>query len=321
MPKSEDKLSITGNILSKTSILLTLFSVVVVVFTVILAFFGIKWITEITKLHKEVEGIKKIKLDAARLTYASLPELNQHQVIPERYSALLSQLHDLVNNPDYKEIIDKNPDCEELRFLDALYFLSRSDYNPAKRLLENMEKKYTLDPDLRGEINFRLGIAYRQEGKFKDSYDKFSELKGNRKIYSSFSQAVTMFAHLQYKDNIDPWNEYSKEKEEFYQFITNELIESADTNQENISMQFLAAEFKGYILAEEDDMINALIETKNDKEKKKVWAEEMNIYIRNSINISNSQLYAQTDKKIIAGWHSALAYIYYYSLSSQRMMT
>ena len=307
----------TQNILSKASLIVAIFSIVVVVFAVILAIFGLKWFEEVSSLRREINLVKRSPLDSAKLVFASLPELTQIQTqqVPECFSELLSQIHTLISDNSLSKVVLEK-DYKELMYADALYHIANFEFDKARQRLENLENKTSAKDKLIDEIRDRLGIIYRKNKLYIESYKKFSELKHQRENFNSFGQAVTMYACYQKGYNSINWKDYEKIDEiDFLQFIIDKLIKSANDNINISTMQFLVAEFMGFILDTKKSRIvqlNNVIHNWSEEE----WKTELNKFIERAIELSEIQLPLQKENNIRANWHYALALLYYYLLIS-----
>lgn len=307
-------LTVTQNLLVKTGNLLMFFTVVAVVFSVLFGFFGVKWFEQISTLRNEVISLKKAKLDAAKLTLSALPELNQTQQIPDKFSGVLSNLHAMINDREVEELIDRNPDYEELRLADALYLIATHDYDKAKQRLEDIQKRYLPDGKIYDEVRYRLGLVYRKLGHYKGSYETFGSVVGEKRDFGSFGKAVTMFAHMQTKKlDTELVKEYTiKGPQEFVQQILNELTRVADKHPDIATMQFLAAEFMGYVYFGYNSLTNVLEKDTGKAWTKDNWWAKTDEYIEKAIGLSVMLPILEIDRKIKANWYYALALLYFY---------
>ncbi len=293
----------TGNILSNTSLLITTFSVIVFVLTVIFGFLGYKLLDEYQKLKSISEQNKTNLLDSAKMTLFSLPVLlNSIQTVPENLKKLMFHIKDIFDNVEFSELIDKNPQYEELRFVHALYFISKNDHSSARDTLETINRKTGIDDDLKVRTRYRLGIEYRAVEKYEKSLEMFSSIPDGT-WRKEFGESTTEFVSLRSQD----FEEFKfgeknfAEKNESAKLVTTykNFKHLTKNNKSVLSIQFLGAEFSAF----------AILKYKLNNDTRKGFLELFFNSFRESSKISEQQIGSSGDSSIECIWN------YVYSLT------
>jgi len=299
---TSDILDHTSNILSNTSLLITTFSVIVFVLTVIFGFLGYKLLDEYQKLKSISEQNKSNLLDSAKMTLFSLPVLlNSIQTVPENLKKLMFHIKDIFDNVEFSELIDKNPQYEELRFVHALYFISKNDHSSARDTLETINRKTGIDDDLKVRTRYRLGIEYRAVGKYEKSLEMFSSIPDGT-WRKEFGESTTDFVSLRSQD----FEEFKVGDKKFPKNESAKLVtpyknfeDLTKNNKSILSIQFLGAEFSAFAILKYD---------LTDDTRKKFLKLFINSF-RESSKISEQQIGSSGDSSIECIWN------YVYSLT------
>jgi hypothetical protein len=191
-------------ILSKSSIIFTsgfgkikgvedtfiqLLGILLIMVTVILtagSIFLFRRLQKIDRLEEHSKELRETTSISANLILSTLPPLGITIHVPHRLMHMLEEIDGLIRKSDYlRDYIEdeKNRGVgPRIQLAQAIYRYGRDEVN-AIDILKDQVIKRTIDLETYLPAKLRLGIAYRQFGKYKEAYDTFGELKDESENY------------------------------------------------------------------------------------------------------------------------------------------
>lgn len=139
---------------------------------------------EYTKELREAMGI------SANIVLSSLPPFGITINIPNRSMHILEEINNLIlKNPYLKDYIEdkKNVDTgPKIQFAQAIYRYGGMDSKCIEIFKEQVIKR-TIDREVLFQAKLRLGITYKQFGKYDEAYSLFEELEEETRVYPYYN--------------------------------------------------------------------------------------------------------------------------------------
>jgi len=167
---------------------------ILLMFITILATVAYIWIGRVNKINNEIKGyMNELKNElgiSTNIILKTLPPFGITIQIPNKSMKMLEEIDNLIlQNPHLEDYIydKKNIDVgPKIQYARALYKYGQLDLSCID-ILESHVINKTIDRDVLFQAKIRLGIAYRQFGKYKKTYELFKELEEESRNYPYYN--------------------------------------------------------------------------------------------------------------------------------------